>query len=59
MQDRGYKVHGIGGHKALGGCYPIFPIFPKMLRYIINDLFKIVIKNNIKKSFELICIKET
>jgi len=58
MQEKGYKVIGINGWKPLRGEYSNLKYSPKILWMIISDITQFFVRNNPKKAFQIMCIKE-
>lgn len=58
MQERGYKVIGINGWKPLRGEYSNIKYSPKSFWMFISDITQFFVRNNPKKAFQIMCIKE-
>lgn len=58
MEEKGYKVIGINGWKALRGEYASIKYSPKILWMVISDITQFFVRNNPEKAFQILCIKE-
>ncbi|MFH1972237.1 MAG: methyltransferase domain-containing protein [archaeon] len=59
MKKRGYKVIGINGWKQLRGEFTNIKYKPTFVWRIISDLTQLITRNNPKKAFQILCIKNT
>jgi hypothetical protein len=58
MQDRGYQVIGIHGHKIFRGEYAKLKWKPWVVWQIISDISQVWTRNNPKNVFQILCVKE-
>lgn len=54
----GYKVIGINGWKPLRGEYASIKFWPKIFWLIISDITQLFVRENPKKAFQILCIKD-
>ena len=58
IKKRGYKIIGINGWKPLRGEFASVKFRPKLLWVIISDITQVFVRNNPKKAFQILCVKE-
>jgi len=58
MKNRGYKVIGINGLKFLRGESASIKFWPKPLWKIISDITQLFVRNNPKRAYQILCIKD-
>jgi SAM-dependent methyltransferase len=58
MEERGYKVIGINGHKFFRGEYAHIKYKPRFLWTLLSDLSQKFVRDSPKNAFQILCYKD-